>query len=104
LEVAAYDEDRRVAQGFIDVQVLDDPAEFQDPRPDRPFLESLANASGGKVLQTAEDLAQLANNMRITPGEVVVQRAPIWDHAGLWLLLLGLLSVEWVIRRRSGLA
>jgi hypothetical protein len=43
----------------------------------------------------------------VGPGDrprVLVTRAPAWDHPALWLLLLGLLSAEWVARRARGLA
>ena len=34
----------------------------------------------------------------------VVTRWPLWDTPLVWLALLGLLSAEWVVRRRKGLA
>jgi hypothetical protein len=104
LEVLARDGDRVVAQTTLDVQVLDDPEEVQDPQPDPARLEGIANASGGKVLHRAEDLARILNRCAVTPGEVVVEKVPAWDHPALWLLLLGLLTAEWVLRRRRGLA
>ncbi len=103
LDVFAYDGDRAAAQATLDVQVLDDPEEFQDPRPDAARLEALAAASGGKVLHGADDLARLLSGFAAAPGEVVVQKVPEWDSAALWLLLLGLLAAEWVVRRRRGL-
>jgi uncharacterized membrane protein len=104
LDVMAYDGDREVSQTTLDVQVLDDPAEFQDPRPDAARLEELARASGGKVLHSAEELAQLLGTFTTAPGEIVVSRSPLWDHVGLWGLLVVLLTVEWVLRRWWGLA
>jgi uncharacterized membrane protein len=104
LDVTAYDGNRVAAQTGLEVQVLDDPAEFHDPRPDAQRLEEIARLSGGKVLHTPEELSQLLGSFTIVPGEVVVSRAPLWDHPGLWLLLLGLLGVEWVLRRWWGLA
>jgi uncharacterized membrane protein len=104
LDVAAYDGERVVAQTSLDVQVLDDPEEFQDPQPDTQRLEQLARDSGGKVLHNGEELAQLLGSYGSTPGEVVVQKVPLWDHAALWALLLTLLATEWVLRRWWGLA
>jgi uncharacterized membrane protein len=103
LDILAYDGDRVAAQAALDVQVHDDPEEFQDPRPDAARLEALAAASGGKVLHNADDLARLLSGYAAAPGEVVVQKVPVWDSAALWLLLLGLLAAEWVVRRRRGL-
>jgi uncharacterized membrane protein len=103
LEVTAYDGEAVAAQAALDVQVLDDPEEFQDPQPDPARLEQLARDSGGTVLHTPEDLARLLGGYHTTPGEVVVQKVPLWDHAGLWLLLLALLATEWLLRRWWGL-
>jgi uncharacterized membrane protein len=104
LDVLAYDKDRVVAQTTLDIQLLDDPAEFHDPQPDPARLEEIARASGGKVLRSAEDLVHVLGSYTSTPGEVVVQKAPLWDHAVLWLLLLALLTAEWIVRRLWGLA
>ena len=35
---------------------------------------------------------------------LVVDRWPLWDNPLLWLLLLGFLASEWILRRRKGLA
>ncbi len=104
LELVAYDKERLVGQATLDVQVLDDPVELQDPQPDAARLERIARDSGGRVLHSAEELAQLRGTWSSTPGEVVVQKAPAWDHAGLWLLLLALLTADWLLRRWWGLA
>lgn len=104
LEVIAYDSDQQVAQALLDLQVLDDPIEFQDPRPDGARLEQLAQVSGGKVLHTAEELAQVVRSYQTNPGEVVVRRSPVWDTPALWLLLVALLTLEWLLRRAWGLA
>jgi uncharacterized membrane protein len=104
LDVTAYDGEKVAAQARLDVQVIDDPVEYQDPRPDPARLEQLARDSGGTVLHTSEQLAGILNACKIAPGETVVRKTPIWDHAGLWLLLLSLLSADWMLRRWWGLA
>jgi hypothetical protein len=104
LEVVAYDGDRVAAQTTLDVQVLDDPVELQEPQPDSDRLEQLARDSGGKVLHSADELAQLRGSFNSTPGEVVVRKAPAWDQVGLWLALLALLAADWLLRRWWGLA
>ena len=103
-DVTAYDGERVAAQTTLDVQVIDDPIEYQDPRPDPARLEQLAQDSGGSVLHTAEQLADILNSCKIAPGETVVRKIPLWDHTGLWLLLLSLLTADWILRRWWGLA
>jgi len=104
LDVAAFDGDRVAAQTSIELQVIDDPAEFRDPRPNPSQLKELAQATAGRVIQTPADLATLlAGHPEATVSEVVT-RSPLWDTPLLWLLLLGLLSSEWILRRLKGLA
>jgi uncharacterized membrane protein len=104
LEVTAYDGDKTAAQITLDVQLIDDPVEYQDPRPDPARLEQLAQDSGGAVIHNAEQLAGILNACKPAPGKVVVRKTPIWDHAGLWLLLLCTLLADWMLRRWWGLA
>jgi uncharacterized membrane protein len=104
LDVTAHDGDKVAAQATLDVQVLDDPVEYQDPRPDPARLEQLAHDSAGTVIKNAEQLAGILNACKAAPGEVVVHKTPLWDHAGLWLVLLTLLTADWMLRRWWGLA
>jgi hypothetical protein len=50
------------------VQVVDDLAEYIDPRPDTARLEQIARDSGGSVVRTADQLAAIFNACKITPG------------------------------------
>jgi hypothetical protein len=104
LDVSAYDGDTLASHATLDVQVLDDPIEYQDPRPDPARLEQLARDSGGTILHSAEQLAGILNTYQTAPGEVVVYKTPLWDHAAVWFLLLALLTADWVLRRWWGLA
>ncbi len=104
LEVAALDGERSVAQASIDLQLLDDPAEFLDPRPDPERLAQLARLTGGRVLRSPEELADLLTRQARAADRMLISRKPVWDQAWVWGLLLGLLASEWILRRRRGLA
>jgi uncharacterized membrane protein len=104
LDVTAYNGNKVAAQTTLDVQVLDDPIEFENPQPDPGRLEEIAAASGGRVLHTPEELAQVLGSITTVPGEVVVHKAPLWDNPLLWAVLVALLTVEWGLRRWWGLA
>jgi hypothetical protein len=104
LDVAAFDGERIVARSSTVLQMIDDPAEFRDPRPDHAALKKLAEASGGRMIQSSKDLADLLGMHPDASVRVIVTRWPLWDHPLLWLLLLGVLTSEWVLRRRKGLA
>ncbi len=101
--VTAFDGDRQVAQTSVDFQILDDSPEYRDPRPDLALLTDLANTSGGQVLHTPQELANLLNSFPVVPGESAVFKTPLWDRAWVWLLLFGLLAAEWIVRRAWGL-
>jgi len=77
--------------------------EMQDTRCNRPLLEQLAKMTGGQVVPpTAIDevlmLASLSPEVTET-----IQRTPLWNRwQNLWIVL-GCLSVEWIVRKRKGL-
>ncbi len=103
-QVVAFDGSREVARSDVEIQVRDDPAEFRDPRPDADGLAALAEASGGQVIRDARALAAILSGAKRNPDLLIVSRTPVWDHPLLWALLVGLLGVEWIVRRRRGLA
>jgi hypothetical protein len=104
LEIAALEGEQSIAQTSIDLQLLDDPEEFLDPRPDPARLTQLANATGGRVLRSAEELADLLTRQARAGDQLVISLSPVWDRSWVWALLLGLLASEWILRRRRGLA
>ncbi len=103
LEVAAFDGEKLVARSDLDLQVIEDPAEFKDPRPDPSALARLAEATGGTVIRSAEELSSLLGRHQDASIRTIVIRWPMWDTPVLWLMLLGLLSTEWALRRLKGL-
>jgi uncharacterized membrane protein len=104
LEVVAYDGPRVAARTTLDLQALDDPAEFHDPRPDPASLREVARLTGGQVVRDGAELAALLGRHADAPDRVLVARAPLWDRPIVWALLLGLLTTEWIVRRLRGLA
>jgi len=69
----------------------------------RPFLEELTSATGGRIWTTSE-VDELTD---FIPGEAVplseVWSWPIWNTWGVFLLAVGLLSADWTLRRRGGM-
>jgi uncharacterized membrane protein len=104
LEVAAFDGNKAVGRELLDLQILNDSAEFRDIKPDVKRLEDIASIGGGKVLNNSGELIDLMKNLKPTSGEPLITRQPIWDHAAFWGVLLLLLALEWVFRRYRGLA
>jgi hypothetical protein len=56
------------------------------------------------MIRSAEELSQMLGRHKEASVQTIITRSLMWDNARLWLLLLGLLSAEWVLRRIKGLA
>jgi hypothetical protein len=104
IELTAYEDLTQVDSTSLDIQILHDPFEQQNPFPNHDLLKSVAAASGGKVLQTADDLAKVLQDVPVNVGPPVVKRSPVWSNWWLLGLILGLLTAEWCWRRSLGLA
>jgi hypothetical protein len=101
IEVLARDAGKEVSRATTKVKILPDLHEFREPRPRPEVLERLAQAAGGKVLHGADDLVNLLSGLPAAPGDSLVTRQPVWDSPLLWLVMLGLLAIEWSLRRRG---
>ena len=60
--MAAYEGNQLAAQAAVDLQLLNDIAEFHDPRPDPDRLRQLAERIGGQVLRSPADLTRVISS------------------------------------------
>ena len=104
IELTAYEDNTQVDSTAIEVQVLDDPTEQQNPLPDHALLRRVAEQSGGTVLHSADDLSSMLAGLPRIVGPSEIKTAPAWSRWWLLLSLLSLLTAEWIWRRRIGLA
>ncbi len=104
LELTAYEDQTQVDSTSLDIQILHDPFELQNPFPNHELLKRIASLSGGEVLAGPSDLARILGEVPIEVGAPVVSRTPLWSSWTLWVWLIGLLTIEWLWRRRVGLA
>lgn len=78
--------------------------EFRSLKPNRPLLEQLARATGGRLVEPG-DLKQFAKNL---PHESVpvmeTWTSPMWHRASVFLFALCCFAAEWGLRRWRGLA
>ena len=104
LELTAYEGQTQIDSGSLDVQILSDPHEQQNPLPNREFLAALARETGGREITDANTLAEVLSELPITEGPATVRHSPLWSRG--WILggLLALLAAEWFWRRWLGLA
>jgi uncharacterized membrane protein len=104
IELTAYENNTQVDSTALEVQVIDDPSEQQNPLPDHDLMRTIADRSGGAVLKDSNDLAAMIGLLPRLVGPSEIRTAPVWSTWWLLATLLGLLTVEWVWRRRFGLA
>ncbi len=82
--------------------------EFNDAGLKEDALRAMVGATGGKYFTPAEvellpaELAKAAGVAR-TEG-MKPQPRPIWDTPVLLGMLLGIACIDWIIRRKNGLA
>jgi hypothetical protein len=104
LELTAYEGQTQIDSTSLDVQVLSDPHEQQNPLPNREFLAALAKSTGGREFTDAGELAEALRDLPVAEGPQTVHRTPLWSREWLLGSLLALLAVEWFYRRWLGLA
>ncbi|MBC7856641.1 MAG: hypothetical protein IAF94_24695, partial [Pirellulaceae bacterium] len=104
IELTAYEDQTQVDSTSLEIQILHDPFEQQNPFPDHELLKRVAAASGGKVLQTDTELSQVLQDVPPNVGPPVIKRSPLWSNPWVLLLIIGLFTVEWSWRRHLGLA
>jgi hypothetical protein len=80
------------------------PIEMGDVRPSRAVLETLAKGTGGKVVspEALGSLAELFGEGRRTVQER--REYALWNNPFVLVLLAALLTAEWLLRKRGGLA
>lgn len=71
---------------------------------DRHYLEQLAKATGGQLIDSAE-IGPIAADLLRGSGEQppLVRRIPLWDRPWVYILICFLLASDWYARRRWGL-
>jgi uncharacterized membrane protein len=104
LELTAYEGQTQIDSGSLDVQVLSDPHEQQNPLPNREFLAALARGTAGREIADADALAAVLKELPITEGPATVRRTPLWSPGWALAGLIALLAAEWFWRRWLGLA
>jgi uncharacterized membrane protein len=104
IELTAYESNTQVDSSSLEVQIIDDPSEQQNPLPDHDLLRRIAEQSGGRVLKGAKDLSAMIERLPRITGPPEVKKTPAWSVWPLLSLLITLLTIEWIWRRRVGMA
>jgi hypothetical protein len=95
-------DDRRVSNS-IEFQVAGVEPELLETGMRGDHLKRIAELSGGRVL-TMSQLPMLSNLVDREPLTTTVRlERPLWDNWLVALLVIGLASMEWLVRRRHDL-
>tara|TARA_B100001059_G_scaffold236381_1_gene286548 strand:+ start:11841 stop:14132 length:2292 start_codon:yes stop_codon:yes gene_type:complete len=87
-----------------DIRVEDSSMEFRNPEVDHESLEQLARITNGHVVETGniDRIFDLIPDRSIT--EIDTQRTTLWDAPFIFVLMMGLLLLEWIGRRLHRMA
>ena len=90
----------------IEFSVFSETAEFQKPRVNETLLKRIAEVSGGnyEVLTKQTDFSKVSfknPEIKIKTSSKVI---PLWNNWWAYGLILSSLSLDWFIRRKSGLS
>ena len=102
IDVVASQAGREIGRVSVPIQILPDLHELARPQSRPETLHTLARLTGGQVLDTPAQLADLLRQLPATTGESLVSQQPLWDRSWILATLLGLLALEWSLRRLAG--
>jgi uncharacterized membrane protein len=102
VEVAARGEAEELGRGTLAFHREDGVAENFHPEQNRELLERLAEQTGGRYWRL-EDAARLPSEISFSEAGITTRETlDLWDMPILYFLALGLLSTEWLLRRKWG--
>lgn len=105
IEVTATHDGQPLGSARARFLVFEQDLELDNPGADVATMQSLAALTGGESL-APEELSALVRRLAEETDELLVQRETkqsLWDRWPMFLALVGLLSVEWFLRKRWGL-
>jgi hypothetical protein len=93
---------KRLSQRTVEVQVP--MLEFINPSLDRPRLESVAAAGGGRCVGL-DELPRLLESIAGDPHRVPIrtEQREVWDRWEVLAAVMALLTLEWILRKRANL-
>ena len=77
--------------------------EFADPRLNEGFLRRVALNTGGRYVRAGEASRIASWLQAAVPQDAAPERRDLWHEPWAFALVVGLLSAEWIQRRRWGL-
>ncbi len=95
---------KSLGQEVVHLRAEERDVEFHGAEMKATLLKRIASETGGRFY-TPATAAQLSEDLSYSKGGVTVtEQKDLWDMPALFLLVLALLSAEWIYRRARGLA
>jgi hypothetical protein len=95
--------DRVIQSKALEIRVSETSVEFQRTQQDRSQLERVARRTGGAYL-SVEQAPDVADRLDVSPRVVATTSETVLRSSGLlFVLVLALLSCEWLLRKRAGM-
>ncbi len=100
----AFQGDESAGSAKNHFRVAESAEEFHQASLNSGLLRRLASETGGRYY-SVNDLSSLADDISYTgKGISRLEEKDLWDMPFLFLLLVGLISAEWILRKRKGLS
>jgi uncharacterized membrane protein len=77
--------------------------EMSDPRLNTALLQRISAGTGGRLMQPGEVEPLMSALRAATPAAALTVRHDLWHNAWSFLVVIALLTAEWLLRRRWGL-
>ncbi|MBA2303031.1 MAG: hypothetical protein H0W08_10395 [Acidobacteria bacterium] len=95
---------KTIGSSVTQVRAVPSDAEYFDATMQAPRLQRIADETGGRFYTNA-DLAGLPEDLQYTGrGVTTIEERELWHMPIVLVLILALLSAEWALRRKAGLA
>ena len=102
--IEATREGRTIGSSVTKVRSVPSDAEYFDATMQAARLRRIADETGGQFY-TAAELSSLPEDLQYTGrGVTTIEERELWHMPIILVAILGLLAVEWTVRRRVGLA
>lgn len=105
IRVTATQDGRELGSASIRFLVMDQDLELDNPMADATLMDNLAAMTGGKAL-VPEELPAVLRELAEATEDYQIEtetKKTFWDTWPFLLVLIGLLSVEWYLRKQWGL-
>ena len=100
----AFQGAKSLGTATTNLRIADSTEEFHQAALNSDLLRRLTEITGGRYY-TPENAQALAEDIAyIDTGSSRLEENDLWDMPFLFLLLIGLASAEWILRKRKGLA